>query len=166
MLTQTLIRALFSYDPETGVCVWLPRDGLTGWNKKHAGRRVGSMDSRGYIMTSIDNKSVALHRLIFAYVTGHFPDEIDHANGDRADNRWSNLRPATRSQNLCNKKMSRHNTSGVKGIGYCPRRHKWFAKITLNRRQLWLGYHKTRESAAQAYRDASAAIHQEFGRTA
>ena len=104
-----------------------------------------------------------LHRLI-----GNAPDglEVDHIDGDALNNRRSNLRLATRSENVRNMKTPSHNTSGFKGVRWNTRSRRWQAFIKLNGNQIWLGTHMCRTSAVIAYAKASTKLHGEFGRVA
>lgn len=106
-------------------------------------------------------RTLLMHRAIL----GLPPEDhrqCDHRNGNRLDNRRANLRPATLIQNHANAPMRRTNTSGYKGV----RLHKfsglWHARITLNYREISLGYFKTPEAADAAYRATAKRIHGEF----
>ena len=80
---------------------------------------------------------------------------VDHINGDGLDNRRENLRPATRNQNLANKRRYRNNTSGYKGVTWHAAASCWRARIVVAGRKRSLGLHSTPEAAARAY-DAAA----------
>lgn len=85
-------------------------------------------------------------------MTGEWPvNDIDHANGGRSDNRWLNLRGATRGQNLANKKMDARNTSGFKGVSWSQKSQKWQAHIKVQRKSMFLGFFDTKEAAHAAY---------------
>ncbi len=107
MLDVSRLRGLFSYDPDTGV---LTR--LSG-----AGEPCGTLLSTGYLTAWVDGRSVGVHRIAWALHSGQYPSvEIDHINGDPADNRLCNLRLATSSQNNQNRRLSTRNKSGAKGV--------------------------------------------------
>jgi HNH endonuclease/AP2 domain len=108
------------------------------------------------------SKKVFLHRVIMCP-----PDNlhVDHVNGNGLDNRRKNLRLATRSQNLSNSVVPVTNTSGFKGVVWEKRRLKWFAQIQKNGRHIFLGYYSSAQLAHEAYCEASAKFHGEFGRT-
>ena len=154
-LTQERLKEAVKYDPDTGVFVWV---------KCHAGitrGRTAGNKSHGYIRISIDGYSYLAHRLAWLYVHGEFPNsDIDHINGARSDNRLSNLRTATRSQNLMNSK----NRARV-GCYFHKQRKKWHARISANGKDVSLGYYKTKKLAAAAYLRAIPIHHGKFART-
>jgi hypothetical protein len=84
---------------------------------------------------------------------------------DRADNRWANLRMATRAQNKANTRPCAANTSGVKGVHWHKSAHKWRARIKVNGKRRHLGFFCTPESAAAAYAAAAEKYFGEFSRT-
>ncbi len=102
-----------------------------------------------------------LHRLIAGPPDGMHTDHID---GDGLNNRRHNLRHATTAQNNKNLRTSISNTSGVKGVRWCKRDHRWVAQIAVDGRTRTLGYFASIEAAAAAYAAASAELHGEFGR--
>lgn len=116
-LTQELLRNLFTYYEESGV---LTRK--VGSGSFEAGSIAGHIHKKsGYVRVIINNKSYAAHRLIWLYMTGILLEEtshIDHINGDKADNRWINLRLASRSENNSNVGLRKDNTSGIKGLRF------------------------------------------------
>ena len=107
-------------------------------------------------------KRVYLHRFLL-----EDPSEphIDHIDGNGLNNRRSNLRPATVSENHCNRKKPVTNTSGFKGVSWHKSSGKWRAEISIRGQKKGLGYFSDAESAAVAYAKASAEVHGEFGRT-
>jgi hypothetical protein len=110
-------------------------------------------------------QTVWMHRLIAATPNGM---ETDHISGDGLDNRRSNLRHATKSQNLQNRSAQTDNKSGLKGVSLYQNKTtcKWRATIILQRKQRHLGYFATPEAAHEAYCQAAKAMHGEFARTA
>ena len=89
----------------------------------------------------------------------------DHVNGDTLDNRRTNLRVATPSQNQYNRGISRNNNSGFKGVCYAPRGGKpWRADIGFQGTRKFLGQFHTAEEAHAAYAKAAEALHGEFAR--
>src|SRR5690349_20811660 len=115
-LTPDKVRQVLSYDAITGQFTWRVSKGL----RVRAGGNAGFVAqgaNTGYVIIGIDGRQYRAHRLAWFYVTGEWPpDEIDHINGNRADNRWANLRPATVAENQRNRAKSKRNTSGYKGV--------------------------------------------------
>jgi hypothetical protein len=92
--------------------------------------------------------------------------DIDHINGDGLDNRWSNLRLATRAENIRNSRTKATNTSGFKGVSWHKRDRKWQAHIKINGRSKNLGLFEAPEDAHAAYVAAAQKYHGEFARAA
>lgn len=105
---------------------------------------------RSKVMPNGNRKTVSMHREILA-AKDH--EEVDHINGDRLDNRRSNLRVLGRSANLHNR--GAYGPSGLKGVSWDKRKKKWRAEIGKNGKRAWLGYHDTKEDAERIYRKAS-----------
>lgn len=98
-------------------------------------------------------------------MTGEWPaDMIDHKNRDRTDNRWENLREATRSQNNANRRAS--STHGFKGATFNRRQGRWMAQTKVNGKRVYLGYYDTPEEAHAAYVAAAERYFGEFARAA
>lgn len=102
-----------------------------------------------------------MHRMI-AGTPKHM--DTDHIDGNGLNNRRSNLRSATKSQNMHNARVRKDNSSGYKGVNWNKRKAKWEARIRLNGKHHRLGYHATPEAAHKAYCAASKALHGEFSR--
>jgi len=133
------------YDPETGLFHHLktkgniPKDGI-----------VKSLDSHGYIRVSYKGKRYLGHRVAFWLMSNNWPkDDVDHVNGVRDDNRWCNLREATRGQNLHNQKCTR-GKSKYKGV--IKYRDSWIAQIGSKEfGKKYLGAYSCEEEAGLAY---------------
>lgn len=169
-LTREHIRELLSYDPETGQFTWLRRPGsdrcTNTWNTRFVGTVAGSINDQGYRVICIDRSDYRAHRLAWLYVSGEWPPaEIDHINGDRADNRIANLRQASRAENMRNCRKRRDNTSGRKGVSWDNRDRKWYAKIKVNSKDTYLGVFDCPDEAAAAYEAAAERLHGQFART-
>lgn len=139
-ITIERLRELLSYDPETGALTWLKRTS----NRIRVGDAAGTHNKTlGYLQVSVDGVRTYAHRLAWFYVHQEWPEEIDHINGIRSDNRLCNLRPATKKQNCENRVASQKNKSGYRGVNECKKTHLWVARIHHNGKGRSLGYFKT-----------------------
>lgn len=164
MLTQSRLRELLHYDPETG---FFTRALTTTGIRPKVGDVAGGVNCRGYWQIRIDGERYKAHRLAWLYMTGDWPKEqIDHINMDRSDNRFANLREATNIQNCANQRRPVNNTSGLKGVCWNKRLSKWKSQIRVNGKLHHLGYFDTAEAAHESYIDAAKKYFGEFARAA
>lgn len=155
-------REAFHYDSATGEFTRLIRTA----NRTRVGQVVNSKNNHGYIVLRIDGRQYVAHRVAWLYVTGEWPRyEIDHADMDRSNNRWSNLREATKSQNAANA-HHRNPKSGLKGAYWRKEIRKYAAKIWEGDKLRHLGVFNTAEEAHAAYCAAAKAKYGEFARAA
>jgi len=156
-----LLQQLLEYDSMTGSFHWKDNRGKKGCIGKSAG-----FFHKGYTSIHINGKDYKAHRLAWLMCTGKDPadKQIDHINGNKNDNRFANLRPATNSQNACNRTVSSRNTSGFKGVSFSGKKQAWKADIRINGATQHLGYFPTAELAHMAYCKAAAELHGEFAR--
>jgi hypothetical protein len=156
-LTAARARECLDYNAETGAFVWkIARKGTL------AGSASASSRPDGYRRIGVDGRLYYAHRVAHLMMTGEWPSGlIDHINGDPSDNRWCNLRPATQSQNLCN----RAGVSGLKGACFMRGRGRWRATIQVGGVQRSLGTFATEAEAHAAYVIASADAHGAFSKT-
>jgi HNH endonuclease/AP2 domain len=160
-LSTAYVRSLFTYDRRSGDLRWR----ITRSNRAPAGTLAGTIRPDGRRIVHIDGRLYFASRLAWVIVTGEWPPfDVDHRDLDKGNDRWRNLRPATRSQNLFNRGTNRNNTSGYKGVSFDAARGSYDARIMVKRKQLCLGRFKTAEQAARAYRDAAIREHGEFAR--
>jgi hypothetical protein len=166
-----LIRETLFYDPKTGALTWVRRVRehfrndiirCSAFNERHVGKRADKPGYNGYreVRFTIEGRQYRLKasRVAYALMIGAWPQhEIDHADGDRGNNKWSNLRPATRAEQMQNRVLGKRNSSGHTGVS--PHQGKWRAMITVNRRRHHLGCFKTPEEAAAAYLAGKARMH-------
>lgn len=99
------------------------------WNSRYAGKEAFTYCSDGYKAGRVFDKGYQAHRVIFCMAYGYWPSEIDHIDGDRANNRIENLREATSSQNSKNTKMPKNNKSGVVGVYFESYTNMWCASV-------------------------------------
>ena len=151
-LSAEFVREVLDYDPETGIFTWRWRnDQAKPWNARYAGTVAGNLSINGYIVLRINQRPYQAHRLAWLHVHGVWPtNEIDHINGDRADNRANNLREATNQENQRNSGLQRNNSTGVVGVHWYKRSQKYQAHIKVDGKRIFLGYFSTLEEAATA----------------
>lgn len=121
----------FTYDYSTGVLYRITSKGL---------KSVGNKDRKGYLKTKFKGDYLKIHRLIWFYVYGEFPlGQIDHINGIKTDNRLSNLRVVTNTENQRNQKRNINNKTGVSGVTWHKRDNKWYVNIGGGHKKIYLG---------------------------
>ncbi|MBU4609135.1 HNH endonuclease [Achromobacter sp. GG226] len=171
--TPEQLRQLLRYEPETGKLFWRPRclsmfpnaRMAKTWNTRFAGNEaLVSVGPVGYRYGAILGQKLYAHRVIWAMQSGCWPvADIDHANTIRTDNRFENLREASRAQNLMNTGKARGKT-GIKGV--TQRADGVFVvEIRANRERHYIGRFRSLSDAAAAYADAATRLHGEFART-
>lgn len=156
MITQTELKSILKYDDESGQFFWIE-------SKK--GRRGTPQRIRkdGYCFICINGKKYLAHRLAWLYMYGKFPQVyIDHINTNKSDNRIINLRLATHSNNGINRGLQANNKSGYKGVHLDKNTNLYMARITINRKMIYLGLFESIENAAIAYKNAAIKYHKEF----
>lgn len=160
------LRALLDYDPESGTLTWKTRplrsDGRPN-NAIRPGSEAGWLDvSTGYRRVGVLGTQIHAHRLAYFLFHDAWPEEIDHVNGDKTDNRIANLRAASHAENLRNVKRRADNTSGHPGVSWSRRDKKWYAYIRVDGKTRSLGRHDTLEDAIAARRRGEIAFHATF----
>jgi hypothetical protein len=154
---EELLRA-FHYDPITGVFTNILRRA----NCVHPGTQAGHVNAKGYRIIKYRQRAYKAHRLAIFYMTGEWPPEqVDHINGNRDDNRYSNLRCADRALNTQNLKGAvSGSASGLIGAhrgGWKKRR--WVATINVEGKRHYLGIYQTAEEAHQVYLETKRMLH-------
>jgi len=153
-VTQDRLKELLDYNSETGIFTWKVNRG---------GKKKGSIagaTSLGYRNIMIDSISYQAHRLAWLYVYGKWPErDLDHINLERDDNRISNLRDVSDSENKQNQKMYKTNTSGYKGVHWSKYDNKWRASICHNYKNHYLGTFDNPLDASKAYLEGAKKYH-------
>lgn len=161
-LTQAQLKSQLVYDPGTGLFVWLvSKKGTT------IGAVAGDFSGR-YVRLKLFQKSYPSHCLAWLWMTGAWPkDEIDHWDTDKHNNRWSNLREATRVQNSYNRSVDCDKVyTSLKGVTFAKGRRKWQANIRVNGKLKHIGYFSTAEAAHAAYAEKAHELFGVYARTA
>ncbi|MBM2884086.1 HNH endonuclease [Chromobacterium phragmitis] len=140
-LASTNWTDIIDYDPASGIARWRRRVSASAG----AGDEIGSLTSNGYIKLLYRRKTYLLHRVVFYMATGLQPEEVDHINGVKTDNRIANLRAADRRKNEYNKPVSVLSKTGVKGVSFDG--YGYRARARVNGRRVNIGYFKTLEEA-------------------
>lgn len=144
MITAARLRELLDYDPATGIFRWRARKG----GMAAEGSVAGSINNRGYRNITIDYRIYAAHRLAWLFMRGTWPKKnIDHRNGNSADDSWANLREATQGDNRANSKG--FNILGTKGV-YAEPSGKFRARIYRQGKLRHIGSFCTLAEAAEA----------------
>lgn len=172
-ITPEIVKEFFHYDPAVGVLRWRPRDRkwftsdrqYKNWNTRYANNEAGythkKPDGALYKKVSIFKREYAVHRVIFMWMEGRWPDpQIDHKDGDGLNNVWNNLREATASQNNYNRRAKKSNKSGYKGVH--PVKNGFKATISVEGKSMSLGTFSTAKDAYMAYKRAAERYHGEF----
>lgn len=145
----------YRYDPDTGRFFSGEKEMGVVWPKTPEPRK------KQYMRVSMFSYGLQRSRAAWFLMTGEWPPfEIDHKDTDSLNDRWANLRPATRCQNEANKGRYRNNKSGFKGVRY--QRGRYEASIRRHGVRKVLGYFDSPEAAGNAYFQAASRIDGEF----
>lgn len=159
----SLVRELFDYEPATGIL---------RWKVKRAQMEIGSAAGalrgpNGYLQVSINRKLYRVHLIIWLWMTGREPNAfLDHIDMAKSNNRWANLREATKSQNQANTGLSAKNTTGFKGVYWYKERGKFSAQIWKDKKAYSLGYFDRAEDASAARNQKAKELYGDFARVA
>jgi hypothetical protein len=161
-ITHAKLIELLRYDPTTGQFYWRKKRGR---HQTATDVPAGTLHRSGYVYIRTCGRNYTAHRLALFYSSGEWPcEQVDHANGNRSDNRLCNLRLATRAQNLRNIKRKITNKSGVKGVHWCKPANKWRASIVIDGKNIHLGLFTCKDEAGKAYSAAAIKFHGAFAR--
>lgn len=178
-LTFAQVSQLLKYDPETGRLFWKERPAsffsdpysstkAARWNGRFAGKEAFTTTLvSGYKTGTILNKDYYAHRIAWILTFQDWPDnQIDHINGNKADNRIANLRDVTDRENHLNQRRRGDNTSGVIGVRYFPPTKRWHAYISIDGKRIPLGNYRYFDAAVAARKAAEKVLgfHPNHGR--
>jgi len=158
IITQEDLRQILHYDPETGIFTWLRQLSYRG----KLGTRAGCFKTRsGRVVIGMFGTEYYAYRLAWLYMTGVWPPmDIDHIDGDPRNNRFSNLRLCTMSQNIQNQRRAKSNsTTGLLGAWPTPG-GRFFSCIKVKGHVTYLGNFKTAQEAHHAYIAAKRKLHE------
>ena len=148
----------FHYDSNQGKLFWKVKRS----NNTNIGDEAGWVDGYGYRQVTFDGKGIRAHRIIFFIEHGYIPELIDHINGNKLDNRISNLRECSKSQNGMNRGKQKNNYSGISGVCWNSSAKKWQAYIKVDGRQIYLGLFSDKQEAAEVVTESRKKLHQDF----
>jgi len=145
----------FRYNPVTGLVLC---------HRTKKGDRKTKPDGYKVIGTSYEGKMYYMreHRFAFLSMKGEIPKCVDHINGIKNDNRWENLRTATRSENNRNVGLRADNITGVKGVYIRKNTGKYQAQIMVKGKNKYVGVFETLEEADKAIKSIRILEHKEF----
>lgn len=169
-MLEKLVKLTISYVPETGKLYWRERDSLCikelgmdtstvkHFNNTFAGNEIINKANTGYIQicfkfrNDVISEDITLlgHRVAWFIYYGEWPDLLDHIDGDRCNNKISNLRKVTHSENMYNIKNRSDSSSGVTGVSFKKDKGKWKAYYTKGGKQVHLGYFNNFDDACNA----------------
>lgn len=164
---KELLDQLLKYDERSGKLFWLPRSPemfehgrrdadwrAANWNSKCAGKQAFAILSpNGYLAGKLGPRRFYAHRLIWRMVFDETPDDIDHIDGNRTNNRISNLRAVDRTANNRNSQYRRRSNSGHLGVYWNQAAKKWHASISVNNQQEHIGFFDHIDDAIAARKD-------------
>jgi hypothetical protein len=160
-ITSERLNELFTYSVVTGQLIRK----VTINYKALAGQLVDFKHNAGYSSVAVDGVRLLVHRVIWCMVTGSWPTEIlDHIDGNRSNNIWTNLRSATRAENNRNGLGWQKSKSGLKGVYPAKAANRWEAKITVNSKSKSLGTYDSIHEAKEAYNRAAIYHYRDFAK--
>ena len=161
MLTRELLNERYWYDEVSGELRYKVRVSPT--SRVEVNGVAGSINWSGYRVVSVNGKQHRVHRLIWIMLVGEIPDghQIDHIDGNRANNHISNLRLATRVENGRNAKKRCDNTSGTKGVSFDKLSGKWRSQIRKDGKNISTLF-ETKDAAIDYVRQSRLLLHEDF----
>lgn len=151
------LKFMLLYEKHTGLFIW--QNGK--YKGKIAGGKCGT--THKYITITIDGIAYLAHRLAIFYVNEIWPvDLVDHKDNNGLNNKWDNIRVATRSQNNYNQKTHKNGKIPLKGVHFEKSSGTFVAQINVNKRKIKIGRFLTAELASRAYIKFAENLHKEF----
>lgn len=160
-MDKDILHSILRYNRKTGVFTWKAKTS----RKTVIGAEAGGIDCAGYRVIGYNGKTYYAHRLAWLYCHGYWPKQIDHKDGNRANNSINNLRECSHAQNIYNAKKAKNNSSGYKGVSWHRSAGKWEAYICADNRKQYLGLFDSAKEASNAYLDAVKKIEPEYVRS-
>jgi hypothetical protein len=165
VITQAELKRLFDYQEDGALIRKVAVSGPAG----QVGRAIGSVATGGakrpdkkYLITRIAGQHYCVHKLVYLWHHGEWPQQIDHINQDSLDNRIENLRMADSCENMQNRKLFKNNRSGAKGVAWSKRASKWQVYVGINRKIKHVGYFVDLELAELVATEARQKYHGAF----
>lgn len=158
--SQEELRRSFYYNK--GDLFFYPFQGTRNRWSRLSNRKLGHKNKDGYIVCMWKNKTMYLHRMIFMYHRGYLPEQIDHIDGNKSNNKIDNLRAADNSLNMHNTTKRTDNTSGVKGVWFSNRYNKWIAEFQFRNKKIHVGTFIDKKEAEIMIQQARQAVVGEF----
>ena len=158
---QENVANFIAYDLESGLATWRQSPAR---NIK-AGSSVGTIH-RGYLVARFQGKSYPLHRLCWLLATNQDPGDlmVDHVDGNKLNNAFSNLRLCSNAQNGMNRGATKANKLGIKGVCWDAKASRYKAHIQINGKKKHIGNYADLESAVNARRSFEAEIFGTFAK--
>jgi hypothetical protein len=156
MLDASYLNTILAYDPLTGAL-----SNKIDRKRAKAGFVHRAIMGNGYIGIRLEGRLWKAQDVIWCMMTGTWPDlTVDHEDHEKTNNRWANLRLATRWQNRANSRVNRNHKLGIKGVSKVGNRYK--ANIRVAGQLIYLGRYDTAEEASEAYQEAAEIAFGEF----
>lgn len=155
LLSPAELVDLFRYEEDSGLLIWIKPKG-----RVKVGSACKSLKANGYLQVEVSGRNYLVHRIIWALKTGSWPDKhIDHVDGNRSNNRWTNLRDVSQGVNMQNLKRAKsQNKLGLLGVIF--HRNRYRAVLQANGKVVHRSYHSTAEEAHIAYLKAKRRLHE------
>lgn len=145
MITQEELQSQLDYNKDTGIFTWKVRNS----NRVKIGDIAGNKHNRGYIELKVFGERHLAHRLAWLYCYGNIPTMIDHIDGDRSNNRISNLREVSHAENMYNSKVRSDNKSGIRCVSWNKRNNKWEVRVKVDGKLKNYGYYADIDEATK-----------------